>query len=85
MALLPDTDRVEVWVQMMNDLSGRREATPFLKDDLRAAIDAADQWVSDNQASFNTALPEPFKSTGSTSQKALVLQFVIQKRFLEGI
>lgn len=84
MTVLPNTDRAEVWRQMMDDLSNRREATPFLKADLRAAVNAIDGWLDANAASANAALPQPFRGAASTPQKALLLQFVIQKRFLSG-
>jgi hypothetical protein len=85
MAVLPDADRIEIWREMMSDLSSRREATPFLKDELKAAVDAVDQWVSDNQASYNAALPEPFKSAASAAQKALLMQYVVERRYLTGV
>ena len=84
MAVLPNADRVAIWKQMMDDLSKRRESAPFLKADLRAAVNALDQWLDDNKASANAALPQPFRGAATTPQKALLLQFVIQKRFLSG-
>ena len=59
--------------------------TGFTKQELRAALNAADQWVSDNQASYVAALPQPFRGQSTTSQKARLLTFVISKRFLEGV
>ncbi len=85
MATLSDIARTQVWLQIMNDLSNRRDESAFLNTELRTALNAADQWVSDNKASYNSALPLPFRTDATTSQKALLLQFVVQKRFLEGI
>ena len=85
MAVLPDADQVEIWRDMMSDLSNRREETPFLKADLRAAVAAIDAWLDGNAASANAALPQPFRGAASAPQKALLLQFVIQKRYLTGV
>ncbi|KKN37292.1 hypothetical protein LCGC14_0764910 [marine sediment metagenome] len=82
MAALPDADRVAIWREFMEDLSNRREGTPFSKGDLRAGVDALDGWLDANAASANTALPQPFRGAASVQQKALLLQFVIQKRYL---
>ena len=85
MAVLPDADRIEVWEEMMQDLSVNREDSSYTKAELKAAVDAADQWVSDNQAAYVTALPEPVKSATTAAQKALLMQFVVQKRYLTGV
>ena len=84
MAVLPDADRIDIWREMMSDLSNKREETPFLKADFRAAVNAMDDWLNANAASANQALPQPFRGAASTPQKALLLQYVIQKRFLSG-
>ncbi len=48
--------------------------------DIKAAVDAADQWADDNAGSFNSALPVPFRTTATTAQKTLLLSYVILKR-----
>jgi len=53
----------------------------FTKLDLSAAADAADDWCTTNAASYNTALPEPFKSTATPAQKAALLAYVALARF----
>lgn len=60
------------------------ENIAVVKADVRAALDAVDQWVSDNQASFNTALPTAFKNNATAAQKARLLQFVVDERFILG-
>ena len=52
-----------------------------LKADLRAAVAAVDDWVDANQASYNAALPQPFRGASNASQKAAVLTFVLRRRF----
>ncbi len=45
-----------------------------------AAFAAADAWVDANRASFNAALPLPFKTDTSTEAKALLLVAVVMKQ-----
>lgn len=60
----------------------RRNAEPcnYTKADLRAAVDACDSWVESNQASFNAALPQPFRGQASQAQKTLLLCHVAMRR-----
>ena len=84
MAVLQDADRIAVWLQFMRE--NRAEITGALtKAELRAAVDAADQWVSDNASSFNTALPVAARTALNASQKAAILMFVVAKRFGSGV
>ncbi len=77
MAALPDQDRERTWRWFM-----RRNTDPcnFTKADLRAALDACDTWVDSNAASFNTALPQPFRGQATAQQKTLLLCFVAMRR-----
>lgn len=50
------------------------------KPDLKAAVDAADDWCDANASSFNTALPQPFRGTANASQKNLLLAYVCMRR-----
>lgn len=68
----------------MRDLSMAREPVTITKQDLRAALDAVDQWVSDNTASFNTAIPQPARGALSTPQKVRILLAVVSRRFSAG-
>jgi len=52
----------------------------FDKADLLAAIVATDEWIDDNQASFNTALPVAFRGNATLSQKTLVFCLVASAR-----
>lgn len=85
MALLSDAQRREAWAELMAEVSRRRESVALTKPDLRAAINAVDQWVSDNAASFNTALPAAAQAGLTPSQKAELLVFVTRKRFVEAV
>lgn len=76
---MTEQGRFECWAEIM-----RHSLKPFpgtiLKADLRAAVNAADDWCDANQASFVAALPEPFKSASTALQKRMLLLFVIAAR-----
>lgn len=84
MAVLTDQQRFDAWAEFMQEISMAREGIAVTKQDLRAALNAADQWVSDNAASFNTAIPQPARGALTAGQKARLLMFVVQKRFIVG-
>lgn len=78
MAILSDADRREAWARWMRE---NQEEIGIPKADLRAAVNAADQWVEDNQASYNSAIPQPARSAMTDKQKARLLFYVVDKRF----
>lgn len=85
MAVLGDAQRAQVWAQIMQAISSNREGLPILKADLRAAVDACDQWVSDNSASYNSALPAAFRTNATPDQKTRLLEGVIKFRRSLGV
>ena len=52
----------------------------FTRADIRAAISAVDTWATNNAAAYNSALPDPFKSTATAAQKALLLAAICLRR-----
>lgn len=83
MAVLSDADRATVWGDLMRLSSVGVLA--LTKADLRAAVNAADTWVSDNAAAYNTALPQPARGALTAPQKALLLQVVVERRYAAGV
>jgi len=82
MAVLDETQRSETHAEWMRRLSRiREELNGVTKTDLRAAINATDQWIEDNQGAFNTALPTATRTNLTAKQKALLFFFVADKRF----
>lgn len=84
MAVMSDTERAEGYAEWMrNPIPGY----PFvnLKAELRAAFDAADQWMEDNKESYNSALPVAFRTAASARAKAYLLARVLNKRFDLGL
>jgi hypothetical protein len=84
MAVMTDPQRFDTWADFMRELSSEREPIALTKVELRAAIDAVDLWISDNAASFNTAIPQPARGALTAAQKARMLMFVVRKRFSVG-
>jgi hypothetical protein len=77
MAVLSDTDRWRTTAQLMRSAIGALSVT---KADLRAAVDATDTWIDNNQASYNTALPAAFKNSATLAQKTLLFCYVAMRR-----
>jgi hypothetical protein len=72
-----ERDRIARWIQRDPDLG----STAFTKPQLVAAVAAADQWADDNAAEFNTALPAAFRNSATAAQKAMLLMYVIARRY----
>lgn len=83
MAVLPAQARFEVWAEFMR---GRETGTVtnLLKADIRAAVDALDDFMDANAATINAAIPLPARSRLTAKQKARLLTLVIYRRYLEG-
>lgn len=82
MAILSEQDRIETWAEWMRQ---NRDTISITKPELRAAVDALDDWFDQNGTTLNNILPLPARSGLSTSQKAALLSAVIAKRYLRGV
>lgn len=78
--MLTNEDRRKLWGEFMSDASSKREILDLNKYDLRDALDATDQWIEDNQVSYNQAIPQPARSNLTATQKANLLLYVVRKR-----
>lgn len=83
MAQLPEDDRLKIWRGLMRYWSSTGEPTPFVKADLKAAVDALDTWLDDNAATVNSALPQPFRGAATQEQKAVLLSALVAMRYTE--
>lgn len=77
MAVLSDTDRFRTSAQFIRAALG---STSLLKADILAAVNATDSWIDSNQASYNSALPVPFRTTATLIQKTLLFCYVAMRR-----
>ncbi len=83
MAVLTPKQRLELRNETMRDprlglLNG------LLKGNLADAINGLDDYVNANAAAINQAIPQPARANLTTQQKALLLMFVVAKRYLTG-
>lgn len=79
MALLTDEQRRKVHGMFSTATSHRRVPIGSLsKTDVRAAVDAIDDWVEDNMGAFNQALPEPARTELPTRLKVELLHYVMK-------
>ncbi len=78
MTKLDEGERTDAWARFMQD---NTEDTPFTKPELRDAVDATDDWIEDNQASYVAALPAPFRTQSTLAQKVQLFTYVTAKRF----
>ena len=81
MAVLTDGERRIVWAEFMRQISSDHQDLGLNKSDLRAAVDATDQWIQDNSGGFNLALPVAARTALTAAQKARLFFFVADKRF----
>lgn len=72
MATLPTEDRQRIWRGLMRWWSNNFEEQSWSKTELQAAVDATDTWIDSNQASYNSALPQPFRGNATEAQKTIL-------------
>lgn len=78
MAVLSDPDRAEVAARFQRVLGNCPGATT--KPALLAAVVAIDDWLESNAAEFNAAIPTAFRNAANSTQKNILLQFILNKR-----
>ncbi len=83
MAALDDTTRQKIHFECMREESAIHADLPLTKAQLRAAVNATDDWIDTNRSSFvsaiNAALPSPGALTGR--QKAKLFLMVASRRY----
>jgi hypothetical protein len=81
MAALSTAERAHVMALYMEEASRDRLSLPLTKPQFAAAIAAIDDWVESNAAAFNSAIPQPARSTLTAQQKAALLAYVVRRRY----
>jgi len=82
MAVLTEAERRRAWAEFMYDrLNSDGTLSTLLKTDIKAAVDAIDDFLNGNMSGLNNALPEPAKSVLTVKQKALLLMYVVGRRY----
>lgn len=78
MAVLPDVDRITVNAEFMRRVKSAYGG--ITKPQLKAAVDATDDWIETNTAAFNSALPLAARNGLTTAEKTLLFCYVSLKR-----
>jgi hypothetical protein len=82
MAVLSETDRKRAWAEFMYDRTvSEGQIGAMLKTDLKAAVDALDVFLDTNTTAINNAIPQPARGVLTAKQKALLLMYVVARRF----
>ncbi|KKL98195.1 hypothetical protein LCGC14_1826850 [marine sediment metagenome] len=81
MAVLTRAERKKIaspWVRkIITELGQSKNLTVT---DLEAAVQATEDWIEANQASYVAILPEPFKTNTDASAKILLFVYTAMKR-----
>jgi hypothetical protein len=77
MAVLSALERARTAAQW---LRRNPESCAFTKADLRAAVNATDDWIDSQQANYNAALPAAFRTNATLAQKTLLFCYVAMRR-----
>jgi hypothetical protein len=80
--MLSTQNKQQLQQQFEDQASAVWDALGVSRQDIAAAVTAIDQWVDNNTASFNQAIPEPARSNLTAVQKAKLL-YVVTKRRME--
>jgi hypothetical protein len=81
MTKLTELERADMWADFMRELSSDGQSIGITKQELRAAIDALDDFMDDSAATINAAIPQPARTSLTVQQKALMLSYVVLKRY----
>lgn len=78
MAVLDLGNRSKVLAHLCRAVVGGWPA--LTKPDVQAAINATDDWIDTNQSAYNSALPLPFRTTATLTQKTILFAYVALRR-----
>lgn len=79
MAVLTTQERAEVHRDYMRDEHETFGAVTKLN--LRAVVDALDDFFESNAAAINAAIPQPARGQLSTAQKSRLVRHVLRRRY----
>lgn len=85
MAVLPDLDREAVRHDLATQWSNDFSTIAITKADLQAAVNALDDYLNNNAAAINNALPAAAKAGLTAPQKGLLLATVALRRYWGGV
>ena len=77
---LTEAQRFKTWGALMREWQALGQPPTVVKADMRAAVDAIDDWIEANQAAVNAAYPQPFRANMTVQHKTLLFCYVAIKR-----
>lgn len=81
MANLSEVDRRRIWRGLMRYWSrGGKELGDIVKEDIYDAVASTDAFIDGIQATFNQALPEPYRTEADLDEKTLLFCAVAAMR-----
>lgn len=88
MAVLDETNRAACHGEVMRRFrelgAGAAGETSLSKAQIRAVVDALDDYLNSTAADANQAIPLPQRTTLTSAQKAFITTIVITRRWIAG-
>jgi hypothetical protein len=86
MPSLPYSAREKIWGEFNHDLSvDNSPVGSVTKQDLRAAVDALDDWITNSAPTLDEGIPEPARSALTPHQKTRLFMLIVAERYAEGM
>lgn len=83
MPVLSDDIREDIWSNFMQTVPGAIGACT--KTDLRDAVNALDDWITNSAPTLDQGIPEPARSALDPHQKTKMFLLIVEKRYAEGM
>lgn len=85
MAVLSEANRAACFRDFVNEIcAARGQFGALTKAEMRAAIDALDDFMNTNAAAINTSIPQPARGVLTAAQKAQMLACIVRYRYVKG-
>lgn len=86
MPTLPYNSREKIWIEFNRDLSADNVPIGAVtKNELRAAVDGLDDWITNSAPTLDEGIPEPARSALSPHQKTKLFMLIVAERYAEGM
>lgn len=83
MPTLPEETRERIWAGYMESVPGF--VGDCTKADLKNAVDALDDWITNSAPTLDAGIPEPARSALSPHQKTKLFLMIVEERYAEGM
>ena len=83
MPVLSEEKREAIWSKFMNEVPGT--VGNCTKADLKDAVDALDDWITNSAPTLDQGVPEPARSALDPHQKTKLFLLIVEERYAEGM